>query len=206
MHRHGGVLDHGGGGRAEGVHVVEQAQVAETQIVLERNADPAAHAAGDAGIDQEAVQVVFADAGVFNGEPDRFAGEPGRVVSVDLAHFGDAQPADGGLSSNRICHESPPLALRGSLAAAAHGTRRFNTQRAGASVVRARTDLNGNEPTDAEATFPARRCPVLHALGLHDRRIGRIRGRHDLRIRRVQRAQLGGRTEPPHGSDIGCQG
>ena len=93
---HGGVLDHDVRGGAAAIHAREQAQVREAEVVLEADA---AHAAEGrhAGVHEQAVDLVLAEAGVGDGALDGLGGEVLGVVSVDAAHLRDAEAGDGGL-------------------------------------------------------------------------------------------------------------
>ena len=93
MTEHGGVLHHHVGGGAADVHAREQPQVREAEVVLEADA---AHAAErrDARVDEQAIDLVLAEAGVGDGALDRLGGEVVSAVAVHAAHLADAEPGD----------------------------------------------------------------------------------------------------------------
>jgi hypothetical protein len=91
----GGVLHHDARRRAADVHARQQPQIGQAQVVLKVQS-PHARQGRYPLVHQQAVDVVFLEARVFQGEADRLGGEPSSAVTVDAAHLGYAEPRDGG--------------------------------------------------------------------------------------------------------------
>ena len=109
--RQRGVLHHDRRGRAAGLHAEDQAQVGEAEVVLQGDA---AHAADrrDARVDEQAVDLVLAQAGVLDRQPHRLGGEPRRIVAVYAAHLGNAEAGDGSFALQIAVNHGLPVCRR----------------------------------------------------------------------------------------------
>ena len=90
---HRRVLHHDVRRRAAAVHARQQPQVRQPEVVLQADA---AHPAErrDAGVHQQAVDLVLPQPGVRDRALDRLRREVLRVVPVHAPHLGDAEPGD----------------------------------------------------------------------------------------------------------------
>src|SRR5581483_9672340 len=108
-----GVLDHRARGRAAEVHGGGETEVTESHRLLELERAHAEIIPGEAGIQEEAIEVVSLEAGVVERQAHRVDREAERAVAVDLPLRRDAETDDRGRPRERMIRHAGGLRCRG---------------------------------------------------------------------------------------------